>query len=100
MFFKIFLFIALMVTNSFAYCVYVDCTDGVTNASSVVENRLTETFNKINKNMNEIQKLYIQKQTALHENNILYKKIFLLKREYLLNLKEINFELSKQKEIK
>jgi len=100
MIFKIVFVASLLFSNLFAYCFYLDCTSGVTSATASVNSNLNSKFNDIEQNMDKIKNLYSKKEKALKENNILYKKIFLLKKEYLLNLKEINFELNKQKEIK
>jgi len=96
-----FVFVSLLFfANLSAHCVYIECESGVTAATTNVKTKLNAKFNEIGNKLDNIKDLYIQKEKALKENNVLYKKIFLLKREYLLNLKEINFELNKQKEIK
>jgi len=100
MIFKIVFIVFLLFSNLFAHCFYLDCTSGVASATASVNLKLNSKFNDIEQNMDKIKDLYAKKENALKENNLLYKKIILLKKEYLLNLKEINFELNKQKEIK
>lgn len=100
MIFKLLLLLPLLFSNLFGFCFYVDCTSGVVSATSSVVEKLENKFNDIDNKLDDIKDLYRKKEEALKANNDLNKKIFLLKREYLLNLKEINFELDKQKEIK
>jgi len=92
--------VLLLSFELFGYCVYVDCTTGVTTATTSTTNSLENKFNSINDKLDEIEDLYSEKEEKLKENNKIYENIIVLKKVYLLRLKEINEELKKQRTIK
>lgn len=97
---KYFVFVSLLSVKLFAYCVYVDCTTGVTTATTSTTTSLEKSFSDISDKLNEIDDLYSKKKDKLKANNEIYSQISLLKKEYLLKLKEIKNEIKKQRSIK
>lgn len=86
--------------NLFGYCAYQDCQPSISPNVYILLEKIDNKFNDINNKIEKINsdnQVYSDKLKMLNKN---YEKNKALKKEYLIVLKNIAFELEKIKKIK
>lgn len=99
-FLKIFLSISICTSFAFAKCYYIPCDSNIQSAKSSSKNQISLSFNEVKNKLKLLEQAYQEELNELKSSNELLRKQIAIKKQTLLETKELIFLLKQNNHLK